>query len=353
VIRSTALLALAILLVQSSVARADEPPAISPSRFPTSGAGHLDRSGMNEHAFRGFFEGLFVGTFLGFAISSSTSDSNAAIRMVTGGLIGAGLGVGLPLWLNRGKEVRSGDVVFLNAAQNWGFVNGFAVPLLFQMGSGTFDDEVLGIERPEARLDFGLSAVVSLAAGGLAAYAAPTLDLTPGQAAMVGTTSLWAGLGGLLLVYAISPDNAGTGWNQAKAASIIIGSTGGALAALTLRETFEVDRGRAVMVDLGAVVGLGAGALLGWFLDPDFENQHAVFGSLLAGMLAGNYFGWLVSRGMDDYKLSAPREPTTALINYRDGAWIPGVPTPRPLAVRTRTGRSDMVAGVSLLDGRF
>jgi hypothetical protein len=124
----------ALLLCQSNRARADEEaPSISPSRFPTSGGGHLDRSGINEHAFRGFFQGAVSGMFLGYAVTSSTEDSSIAIRVVTGGIIGGGLGIGLPLWLNAGKEVRSGDVVWINAAQNWGFVNGFAIPLLFQL----------------------------------------------------------------------------------------------------------------------------------------------------------------------------------------------------------------------------
>ena len=350
------LVATALAVALSSTprsARADDAPGAPPAH-PTSGAGYLDRSGIGEHAFHGFFEGAITGGFLGYALTTR-NDSVSASRVAAGSLIGAGVGVALPLWFNADKEVRSGDIVWINAAQNWGLITGFFVPLTFQLGhySSTPKDSG-GFSSDDLRLDFGLSAVVSLAAGGLASYTASDLNFSPGQADMIASGVVWGGLGTGMLLWGLAPNTWSNGSGRLFSAGVALGSTAGAVATWALRDALDVDRGRVVAVDFGAEIGIGAGFLTAWFLDPHFNNHHVVLGSLVGGLAAGGIAGWIVSRSMDDFKKSAPSEPlvATAMVNYNAGHWSPGVPLPRPVVVQGKTGVG-VATGVSLLDGRF
>lgn len=331
------------------------PPPPPPQQLPTSGFGYVDRSGMHEHVLRGAFEGLLVGSSVGYAISSGDGSS----RVGTGAVLGLAAGIVLPLALNRGgKEVRSGDVVFINVAQDVGFAHGWFLPMLVQYSDGTTT-----LSRDERRLDLGLAAGISLAAGAVAAATSSQVDLTPGQASALGSAAFWGGAAGALLIGTLAPSGGGRHWDQAA----IVAGVGLADAALLTvwasRSSFDLDRSRVDLMNLGGVAGLLVGVAAAYFIDPNLKNHRVVTASLLAGAGVGIASGFYLSDGWDEFKKSAPAPGTSglSLLELQRGRWSVGVPLPRPMPMpmpmtMTMTGpRGDsrLRPLFSIADGRF
>jgi len=336
--------------------------AALPGAAAADDGGYRDRSGLTEHVIRGGLEGAIVGGFAGYALAAD----HGAAPVVASALVGGAAGTGLALWLARGRDVRTGDVVLINAAENWGLFIGFAVPVFFQLrnhaAAAPAGAAPEPIDRHDLRLDLGVAAAASVAAGAVAVvatYAAPGVGLTPGQAATVGSGVIWGGLAGALLGLALAPEPRSPAWNQATAAAVVVGSTGGALGAWALRHgTFDVERGRAVALDVGVGLGLGAGLgleLLGaWLLDHRLDDERLLAGAALTGGVVGGAVGWRLSRGVDDFKVGAPAAPAAApaLVGYHGGRWSVGLPAPRPLLLPARSGVR-LLPGLSLAAGQF
>jgi hypothetical protein len=315
--------------------------------IPTSGFGYVDRSGMNEHVVRGAFEGLLTGGSIGYALSSGGQDAS---RVGTGALLGAAAGIVLPLAFNRdNKEVRSGDVVFINAAQNWGFAHGLLLPVLFQLSDSS------SLSRDEWRLDFGLAAGLSLAAGAWAASASSALSFTPGQASAIGSSGIWGGLAGWLVILTASPSDRGRHWDQA---AIATGLGLGDVAMLTTwanRSSFDVDRSRVALMNIGGGAGLLVGLAAAYFIDPSLDNDRVITASLLVGGGVGVASGFYLSDGWDEYKKAVPPSSATglSLLELQQGRWSVGVPMPRPAPATGFRGEARVRALLSLADGRF
>ncbi len=321
----------------------------------TSGFGYVDRSGLNEHVTRGVIEGVVTGAFIGYAVSSDT-DERTTSRVLTGAILGAAAGVVLPLALNRdNKEVRTGDVIFLNVAQNWGLAHGFVVPLLFQLSGG--GSGLDGVTSSELRVDLGLSAALSLTAGALASMGSVEADLnfTPGQASSIGSAGLWGGLAGLLLTRIAGPAEASVGWTQAALGSMLALGDAAMLTTWLNRDRFDIDRGRVLLINIGGAAGAMVGLAAAYFLDPGLDNHRVVAGSLLVGAGLGLGTGYYLSYGSDEFKKSAPPMAGNglSLVQYHNGHWGGGVPMPTLTVVPNRSGGRGVQPALSLADGRF
>jgi hypothetical protein len=321
-------------------------------RYPTSGFGHVDRSGITEHVFHQITEGAIVGGMLGYAISSSSKDQG--VRYITGTLLGGVVGGVTALARNSdGKEVRSGDIVLINTAQNIGLLHGYFLPLVFQLDESVVSGSNV-ISNNQYRLDFGLAATASLVAGGLAMQLADEVHPTPGQAAMVGSGALWGAVSGLLLTEMISPDRKDATWAKTQILSTMVLMDVGMLGAWMARDELEMDRSRALIIDLGGAGGMLVGMGLAFFLNPNLDNSRVILGSLLAGALGGLGSTFYLTLGMDKYKRSAPpiAGGALSLVEYNQGQVRVGLPLPRPVPVEEQAGVV-MRPFLSLAEGRF
>lgn len=332
---------------------------------PTSGFGHVDRSGLTEHVVRGFFQGVLSGGLIGFALGGS--DETRRIRVGTGMVLGAAAGTALPLLLNkdRTEEVRSGDVAFINVAQNWVLANGFLIPLAFQINAkearleDVFDDDADHVTIDELRLDAGLAAALSLGAGVAAAAASSALNFSPGQADAIGSAGLWGAFTGAMLVVMAAPDDPASGWGALGIASALTLGNLGALSAWYVRDDLDIDRRRVRWIDIGGLVGAGVGVALGYFLNPDFDNNAVIGGSVLAGGLAGAVGGYLLTDWMNGFHKGAPPPMAArrtgagpALLRFDGREWDVGLPLPRPSPTAVERRRTPRTV-LSLVDGRF
>ena len=312
---------------------------------PTSGAGWVDRSGFGELISQSIVEGTAAGTLAGVALLDP-ADPATAVRVVLGGTIGAAAGLAFPLLLSQGegREVRTGDVVFMGAAHGLGMANGFFFPLAIQLvgceqgtsalcsfGSATFD---------QIRLDAALGATLSLGAGAATLLVSRQMSFTPGQAEALGSASLWGAMAGFLLAHAASPSYA--------SASLYIGASlagadAGFAAAFFLRNLFDVDRARIHLLDVGVFLGAGLGVAVAYFISPTFANATGVSLSVLAGSAAGWVVAYFATGELDGFKRGLPPEKATASL---------GTPAVRPLASLVR-GQPAVGIQVDLLQGRF
>jgi len=309
---------------------------------PTSGAGWVDRSGFGELVTRSVGEGVVVGTLFGLALSDP-NDPGSFSRLGMGGLIGAAGGLALPLLLSQG-EVRTGDVVFMGAAQGIGLANGFLLPLAIQLvgceQGSTTTCTLASAPWDQIRLDAALGAVLSLGAGAATQLVSRQLSFTPGQAEAMGSAALWGALVGILLSQAISPSYV--------SASLFLGMTlagadAGFATAFFLRNLFDMDRARIHFLDLGVGVGIGFGAAIAYFISPTFTNLTGVSLSMLMGSAVGWVVAYYATAGLDGFKNGLPPQKASASLD---------VPTIRPLVSMARGERS-IGLQVDLLQGRF
>jgi len=316
-------------------------PGVDPAPVrATSGGGWVDRSGFGELVYRSMLEGYLVGSFTGFALVDA-SDPSSTLRIGLGGVIGTAVGLAVPLLLSRG-EARSGDVVLMGAGHGIGMLNGFFVPLTIQLlpCSGVLGSPACPFPLDQSRLDAALSAGLSLAAGGLAAYFGPRLNLSPGQAEAVGSAALWGGVAGFFLgtTFVAYGDRPGV------ALGTMVGlADAGFLAALYFRDFFDMDRARIWFMDLGVGLGAGAGLALALFISPSFVNHTGLSLAILGGAAAGWAVSYFATSGLDGFKSSAPPEKATAHF---------GSPSIRPLASLARGERAVGVQ-IDVLQGRF
>jgi hypothetical protein len=308
---------------------------------PTSGAGHVDRSGMNEHVYRGFWQGAVSGGLVGLA-ASDPNDGNAAIRLAAGAALGGAAGVVVPILRNREGPVRSGDVVLIHNAFNWGLLHGLIVPAtiqLFDCGPASPPGRQLRraincLDADDLRLDAGIGAALGLSAGALAGHFGGRLELTPGQASGLASAALWGGHTAASIFQIIRPRVSRVGDLQLTAGTFILGGDGAAVGAWYLRHWLDIDRARWVWMDVGGLAFGAVGMAAGIFLDPHGWNDSRLTPGLrLVGSLGGLALGYWLTSGMDRYRNGAQLEPAPppagSLIRYGDGEWALGVPLPR------------------------
>jgi len=309
----------------------------------TSGGGWVDRSGYPELIYHSISEGTAVGVEVGFALADF-NDPATANRVLLGGLIGSAAGLAIPLLTAGSGEVRTGDVVFMGVAHTLGMANGFFIPFTVQLaqcsaatGSGCFLDPSLAASR----IDFGVSAALSLGAGAATMLVNRQLNLSPGQAEAIGAGAFWGAAVGFLVAFAV-PD-AIVNQPALLTGVSIAGADAGALAAFLLRDFFDMDRSRIWFMDTGVVVGIGAGWALAFFISPGAFNFTAVSIAGIAGGAAGWAVAYFATGGLDGFKQGAPNGPAAVTLD---------APSFHPLASLARGEHASGIQ-VDLIQGRF
>lgn len=310
----------------------------------TSSGGWVDRSGFSELIYQSIYEGSVVGVELGIALSDFNTPATTSTRIALGGIIGGAAGLAVPLLLSTG-EVRTGDVVFMGAAQTLGMANGLLVPITLQFAqcsasggaSCAFD---FGLTA--TRIDFAISAGFSLAAGAATLLVNQQMNFTPGQADALGAGAIWGALLGTMIAIGLPPTLQTT---PALFTGLAIGGADlGALTAFLARDFFDMDRSRIWFMNLGVGVGAGVGFALAFFISPNFDNLAGLSLSVIAGSAAGWGVAYLATGGLDGFKQGAPADKPAAVAL--------GTPSIRPLAEVVRGARSTGIQ-VNLLQGRF
>jgi hypothetical protein len=308
----------------------------------TSSGGWVDRSGFSELVYQSAFEGSAVGVEVGIALSDFATPATST-RILLGGIIGGAAGLAVPLLLSTG-EVRTGDVVFMGVAQTLGMANGFLIPFTIQRsqcsagGSGCSFDFAL----TTTRIDFAISAGLSLAAGAATLLVNQQLNFTPGQADAIGAGAIWGALLGTMIAIGLPPTLQTT---PALFTGLAIGGADlGALTAFLARDFFDMDRSRIWFMNLGVGAGAGVGLALALFINPGLDNLAGVSLSVIAGSAAGWGVAYLATGGLDGFKQGAPAGKPAAVVL--------GTPSIRPLAEVVRGARSTGIQ-VNLLQGRF
>jgi hypothetical protein len=309
----------------------------------TSGGGWVDRSGFSELIYHSILEGSAVGVEIGIALSDFDTPATST-RIALGSVIGGAAGLAVPLLLATG-EVRSGDVVFMGVAQGLGMANGLLIPLTVQFGQcsalgGASCTFVFGVTA--TRIDFALSAGLSLAAGAATLLVNRQLNFSPGQAEAIGGGAIWGALIGVMIGIGLPPS---AQFSPAVYTGLAIGGAdAGALAAFLLRDFFDMDRSRIWFMNTGFLAGAGVGFALAFFINPSFDNLSVLSISTIAGSAAGWGVAYLATGGLDGFRDGAPSDKL--------GAVTLGTPSVRPLAQVVRGERSTGFQ-VDLLQGRF
>lgn len=335
--------ALLLGLSLSLVARASTGFAPQEAR-PTSGGGWVDRSGYSELVYHSISEGTFVGLEVGFALADP-NDLGAANRIALGGLIGSAVGLAVPL-LTASGEVRTGDVVFMGVAHTLGMANGFLVPFTVQVAQCTASSgsscPLISSIATTTRIDFGVSAALSLGAGAATLLVNRQLNLSPGQADAIGAAALWGAAFGFLVGLGV-PDAFAN--QPALITGLLIGGAdAGALAGFLLRDFFDMDRSRIWFMDTGVGVGVLAGWALAFFISPASFNGTAVSVAGIAGGIAGWAVAYFATAQLDGFRQNAPADRPAA-------ARLEG-PSLRPFASLARGERASGLQ-LDLIQGRF
>jgi hypothetical protein len=340
-----ALLLVAGLLPAAALAQVGGAPPMAPVARPTSGGGWVDRSGYSELVYHSITEGTFVGIEVGFALTDF-NDPASASRVTLGGLIGGAVGLAVPLLTARG-EVRTGDVVFMGVAHTLGMANGFLIPFTVQLAqctnSGGIGCSLVDSLGTASRIDFGISAALSLGAGAATMLINQQLNLTPGQAEAMGAAALWGAAVGLLV--SIGVPNAIA--NQpALFTGLAIGmADAGAVAAFLYRDFFDMDRSRIWFMNVGVGVGITAGWALAFFISPGTFNNTAVAIAGIAGGAAGWAVAYFATGQLDGFKQGAPAAAGPTALRLE-------TPSIHPLASLARGERASGIQ-VDLIQGRF
>lgn len=201
-------------------------------------------------------------------------------------LLGAGAGTTLSLITTR-DGIPQGRAQAVNAGTVFGTWLGAGVGLAF------------GKSDPNPQAFAGLIAGGQLLGAGAGLLADNTFILTPGEVSLANSGALWTGVTSLLAMAAINPDGDGDQLRRrffgTTLATTSLGLAGGAW----LARRDHVSRGRALMVDVGAIAGGGMFPLIGWFVGGDDPSSDALLWSSVAGTIGGAVTAYVLTKNWD------------------------------------------------------
>jgi hypothetical protein len=273
-------------------------------------------AGMVHGALYGGIIGATVGAYIG-------QDKPASVAVPLG--IATGLGAGL---LSR-RVVRSLDwdeaqVRTAGSINLWGGVIG-----------GLFADAVTGEgDGPPSGKGIMLGASVGSTAGLLAGgLMARNHKLTRGDVALVDTLAGIGTVGGLTMGMLMQPAQP-----EAYAVNSILGAAGGVvIGVIAAPNTNTTPRRMLRVAGLAAAGGAAPFLLYAGIYDSSSENDEQVVGFLSsAGLVAGAYLGFRLTRGMDAgldvHSRRAEDAPAAAVARNSDGSWTIGAVGMQPLS---------------------
>lgn len=143
-----------------------------------------------------------------------------------------------------------------------------------------------------------------VAGGGLGYYLGRRTQVTPGDAALINTSIIWGTAAGSLLTQSFAADR------RVSAGLVLSGLGLGTVSGVLMTQYFSVSRKRAILIDIGAAVGIIAGLAtvnLAYGAEEDSESndEHRANFSL-GGMIVGLVTAGVLTRNMD-----APKIPLT------------------------------------------
>ena len=230
-------------------------------------------------------------TFFGAYAAASTSNAifgHDGVRIAWSTILGAGIGVALPLIALHNRDITVAQAATYNAAELWGLNWGAALPQLWG-----------GVDGRNINAGAAIGGVVGLGAGILLH---PMLRLTPAQASSVtlaGAVGLVAGLSaGLIFNPNLQP---GVGFALASVlpANAFVAGT------LLLRDGLDVDRSRIYWAGVGAIVGEAVSLGVYKIAVGRHDNGRPLGIASLAGVLAGTVLGYYLSDGQDTFRATA------------------------------------------------
>ncbi len=288
-----------------------EPRDVPPEVF-------LDRSGFPELV----IHNSLVGPIAGLAVTQALfPGDDQQLRAISGLPLGLAAGILVPIGVTWGKPVNSSAVALVNFGERWGLLNGLFVPALW--GSN------------EQQQYWASTAVLFGVGLGSALVLEPRLELTPGQVSAMGTGQIFGMVaGGLLLMsFDVVPEG-----RAAFAAPILLFGNAGAAFAFLGRDSFDIDRRRIILMDLGGVLGLVTGASVGFLVTggaDSWRQKPQIYGiSMLSGLVLGMGAAYFFTSSSDDYKQGVDL----------------GLLPPGPMVL---PGRDGPAVGLSLLQGRW
>lgn len=248
------------------------PPLAPVAPDAPGGRLRLDRSGRGELALYATAYGVWTGIASGIL-----ADGDDAKLYVGLALAGGGSGLALAVLGTRGVPMPDGRTQAIEAAGNWGALNGGLVAGLLDAGErGTVG----------ATLGAGLA--------GIAGTVALTRERSPSSGDVAVTTSgaMWGLVtGGLALTFLDDPSD------EVIMATLLGATDAGLLTMALAARRLEVSRGRSLLIDAGGVVGTLAGLSIPFFMESEEPVAYGAAG--LAGMAAGLGSATLLTRGWD------------------------------------------------------
>ncbi len=309
-----------VLVVASATANAKP---LEPREVPTDV--YMDRAGLPELVLQSTVTGLTIGPLLTFALFDDD------IRQASGILLGPTLGVALPFLLNRDKPVHVAQASTYNFFQRSGLGNGLMISALVLSESSS---------SPETAAATIISGT-ALASTWLGTYLEPKMKLNPGQASAL-SSSYIIGAGTGLALYSTLVDDPSA---RSAALTTFIAANGLSLTTYLMRDVFDVDRSRIIMMDIGAFGGGLAGLGLGFFVFGEDVDRKALTLSSVVGVYGGIYLAYALTKSFDGYKQSAA---ATA------GAVTFGSPAPMVIdSVDPATGSRSVRFGLNILNGTW
>ena len=256
---------------------------------------------------------------------------NDARSVVVAPLVGMGAGLALSLGVTSGHPLTNGQAWTIVTGLEYGSLNG-------ALWAGAFDLSAKDV--------VATTFVTGLASGGVGLLVAHDRAPTQGDVEVVRSGLLWGTAAGALGLLALSSDN-----NDSKSIyrGMGVAMDLGFLGGLALAASFDVSRGRDLIIDAGTlgggVAGLGLTALV---VGPTGRGQTIAAGGLV-GLAAGMLLTIYLTNDMDDDE----RAPTVAALLGRDerGRWRLGTPGTTP--VFDGLGRRVVGATFTALGGAF
>ena len=319
-----------LLLMSLSVVGHAKP--LEPREVPTDI--FVDRSGLPELVIQSTFTGLLIGPIITHSLF------NDEIRQNSGLLLGPALGITLPFLLNRGKPVHVAQASTYNFFQRSGFING---GLLAAIASYS----------PTNRGTQLLVSGTTLASTVLGTYLEPKLKLTPGQSSSLTSSYFIGGVTGLMLHSILTADKDFEGSIRLRSGAIttLIAANSLSLTTYLMRESFDIDRSRVIMMDIGAVGGGLAGLGAGFFIfgQDTFENDNTfkvLALSSLIGIYGGIYLAYSLTQNYDVYKKNV-NSPEAGVVTFN---------SPSPMVVTSvdnEQGAQSFGFGLNILNGTW
>jgi hypothetical protein len=229
--------------------------------------------------------GAFV---TGGALYAVGDDTITGLGILGG--IGAGL-VGSMLYLP--EDVPLGTSNLTITAGLAGTVAGTTVPLLFTSSQ---------------RIGQPIQAMGTLLGAGIGYYVGSRTDITPGAAALINSSAFWGTAAGGLFALSFGDD-------RTISAGLVLSGLGmGTASGILMTRYFEVSRRRAILIDVGGLVGAIGGLAAESLAFPVTETGAKPSREHIANFTLGGMAIGLIGAGIFTRNLDAPKVPVKAAV---------------------------------------